>query len=470
MIKIAKTPNIYIEHTPNLDKYLTDGIYNADPEDKKAKANFKKVNKNPLKTFNLWVRVTKVVIVDEKKKQKAKKKLFKFDGTTINDAIKELDGEPEKLIKKFDEDAAKVVELQEQKEKEAEAEHIGVRNVILNDVWEKFYTHKTTGAGSKKWRDSTANNYTSFYNVWIRRQSLNSQGEPKILPKVTNEELGSTPITHIKSIDCVTLINDIVNAKKSLRTATTVIEVLRPMFDWYYKMYEIDKSNPVPSKSDYELKGEHDNRRGVSVSLAKVKKLYETIDSYDDDLFRNVFMWLRTGRRRNEVVTLQMKSIDTEAKDFSILAVHNKAKVLMQYRLRPELLDTLPEDYDTDDEEQEESYLFDSPVKPGQPIHVDSITKHWNIIKKKVGGDFRLNGQKEKFINLHLHDIRHIIGGVMKSAEIPEETRAKVLGHKRVGVTDRYGKHYYGDIDRAYQLFLDIVYGVVPSDTKWGTV
>jgi len=425
MIKINNYPKLYIEYDSKIDKYLTDGVLDLTTN------TFKKANKNPIKTFNLWVRVSKVVEVNGERLQKSKKKLYKVDGETLRDALDARKDKPKELLLQFDVDAVKAKELQELKERQAEAYHVEKSNAILNDVWDEFYKHKTTGAKTTKWRETTAKTYKSFFNVWMR-----------------DTPLGLTPLSEITKDDCISLIDE-VHEQRTLRTATTVIEVLRPMFDWYLDKYDIDRRNPVPSKKDYKL----DNARVIDISLAQVKKLYKAIDTYDNELMRDVFMWLKTGRRRGEVITLKLENIDTIDKTVLIEAEHNKAKVDMTYRLRPELEATIPDSPTSKN-------LFD--------VHKDTVTTHWGIIREKIGGTFKLNGKRVDFTKLHLHDLRHIIGGIMKSAEVPEEIRGKVLGHKRQGITERYGLDYYGDIDRAYQLFLDIVYGVIPSDTKWG--
>ncbi len=435
-IRIENYPNFYMVEDEKISKYLSDGVLDLDSK------KFKTANKTPIKDFAIQIRVTKLI----DKKQKSKKKLMKFNGVTILQALKNMADLPEDLLSQMkSESDTKQIEA-EKKAKQIETEQAEKSNRILNDVWDEFYKSKTSGARTDKWRDSTAKTYKSFYNVWMR-----------------DTDLGSTPMQDITKNDCIALIDDVAELR-TLRTATTVIEVLRPLFDWYFEENDIDKRNPVPSKKNYKLSGEHDNKRVVDVPLSQIKKLYEVIDNYDSDLFRNVFMWIRTGRRRGEVITLQMGNINVTKKHFTIEARNNKAKVKMQYRLRPELEATLIEVTNPKD------YLFESDRNKGEHIHVDSITKHWNKIKEKVGGVFELNQKEVDFTTLHLHDIRHIINGVLKRAEVPQEIREKVLGHKNTSINERYGVGYYDDIDKSYQLFLDIVYGVVPEDTKWGAV
>ncbi len=441
LIRIKGAKNIYYLEDDQIADYLTDGVLDIDSE------IYKKANKKrALKSFSLQVRVTKVV--DGKQKYKRKKIIFGIDDNlTIRKALNKIaeDGEVKKLLDQIKTDA-QVKKIQaEEAVQHAKADQEEKSSRILDDVWDEFYDHKVDGTDSElgMWRPSTARTYKSFYSKWIN-----------------NTDLGNTPIKEISKEQCDMLITS-VKKERSLRTASTVIEVLKPVFDWYFEKYDINQKNPVPKKKKkvWDLK----NERIIDISLLQVKRLYSVIDHYDDELFRKVFLWLRTGRRRGEIISLRMDAIDIEDKTFMIEAENNKADEDMVYALRPELEATLIKVTDPKD------YLFESLVKKGQPIHVDTVTKHWKKIIAKTGGTFKLNGKRVPIDNLHLHDLRHIISGVLKRAEVPEEVRGKVLGHKRTSITDRYGVEYYGDIDKAFQLFLDIVYGVVPEDTKWGT-
>jgi len=470
LINIKDYDNFWIESNDLLQDYLLE-VECPERIKKKKKDEkcfildlksdiYKKKNKSTaLKDFTLLVRVSKVV----DKTQKFKKKKFIFssaDNLTLLQALIKHSNTPEDLLSQIESEAEKQKSLDEAKVKQAKVDHVKKSNVILNDVWDEFYLHKTTGAKTTKWRDTTKTTYESFYNVWIRRLSQDKRGNPKELPLVSNEKLGLTPLSEVTKDDCITLIDD-VNELRSLRTATTVIEVLRPMFDWYFDKYEVDRRNPVPSKKDYEL----NNKRIVDLSLLQVRELYQSIDNYNNVYFKNMLLWIRTGRRRGEIVNLKIENIDTIDKSFMVEVETNKAKVDMTYALRPELEDTL------NDIKDGQIYLFESPRISGQSIDANEVSKnHWTKIRDSISGTFKLNGKRVGFTKLHLHDIRHIINGVLKRAEVPQEIREKVLGHKNTSINERYGVGYYDDIDKAYQLFLDIVYGVVPKDIKWGTV
>jgi len=419
LTRVENYNNFWIEKTPELEPYLTEGFMDM------SSGIYKEENRSkPLKDFVLVVRVSKVV----DGKQKFKKKKFAYtikEKTTLFQALKNLADVPEQLLSKIVSDAEANKIAAAIKVKHAQADELEKVNRILNDAWDDFYKTKTQGAG-KKWRDSTANTYKSFYNVWIR-----------------DTELGYTPVKSITKQSVKNLIDEVAEIRM-LRTATTVIEVLRPMLDWYFDEYEIDKRNPVPSKKEYPF----DNVRVIDIELPEIKKLYDAMDAHEHS---NIFKWLRTGRRRGEVVGLTAEHIDLSGSSFLVTADTNKAKIDMEYKLRDELRETISVD---------SGKLFD--------VYKDTISDSFKEVVTGLNGTFKLRGKRCPLSDLHLHDLRHLISGVLKKASVPEEIRAKVLGHKRSSITDRYGANYYEDIDEAYQLFLDIVYGVKPEATKWG--
>ncbi len=431
--KIKNYPNFSYVEDEKIGKYLTKNILDMDSKE------FKPLKKTPYKDFIIQIRVSKML----DGKQKSKKKLFKFtkaNDKTIIKALQGLKDIPEEMLSQMKTDDEKKISIALQVQQLKTDKAAQAKNRTLNEVWGEFSAYKKNGTDAElsQWRSSTYSSYKSFYNVWIEGTSL-----------------GDTPIKEVTKDQCNALIGHI-KQTRSLRTASTVIEVLRPLFDWYFEKHNINLSNPVPKKKKkaFNLK----NERVIDISIPQIKKLYKAMDNYEDPLFRKVFMWLRTGRRRGEILSLEIEHIDLESNSFLIEAKNNKANVDMEYVLRPELKEEIIPG---------EKYIFESPRVKGQQVHPDTITKHWNTVKENIGGTFKLNGKRISITLLHLHDIRHIINGVLKSAEVPEEVRNKVLGHKNTSINNRYGKAYYNDADRAYQLFIDIVYGVVPEHMKW---
>ena len=395
---------------------------------------YKKASRTPLRNFSIEIRVSKL----HEGKQRFKKQRYTYkDKTTLTKAIEELNREPARLLAELEQE---IREGNVQRKKR-------ISKATVTDAWDLFYEKKTTPSEElRNWKPTTARTYQNFFNKWIR-----------------GTRLGDTPIAELQKEDATDLIRRVME-KNTVRTATTAIEVLRPLVDWWYEENDIPRRNPVPKKSAYRF----DNSRVVQVELDTVRALFEAMDEYERIgiseyayLYKRLFIWLRSGRRRGEIISLPRKQIDIEAGDFIVKAGENKAGVDMQYPLLDDMRANLP----GDDEPGE--WLFESPRAPGEHIRPDTVIHHWEALLDAVGGNFRLRGETRPIRELHLHDLRHIIAGILKKGEVPDYVRSKVLGHKLPGITERYGPGYYGDIGRAQRLAYAIIRGSVPADTKW---
>lgn len=71
---------------------------------------------------------------------------------------------------------------------------------------------------------------------------------------------------------------------------------------------------------------------------------------------------------------------------------------------------------------------------------------------------------------LHLHDIRYIIGTVLRDSGVGEDIRALVLGHTRSSVIARYATSNAELADEVYQFFLDKLRGRIDPKAKWTEV
>jgi integrase len=86
-----------------------------------------------------------------------------------------------------------------------------------------------------------------------------------------------------------------------------------------------------------------------------------------------------------------------------------------------------------------------------------TVRNHWDKVLK-------IAKIKEK---LHIHDIRHIIGTILRDSGVNEELRALVLGHTRSSVTARYASQNAKLANELYQFFLDKIYGRIDVKAKW---
>lgn len=296
----------------------------------------------------------------------------------------------------------------------------------LNEYWLDYVNYKETTVSAKEsWKDSTSKDMKSFYNAWIKPSKMN-----KML------------ITDIAREDVESLISKVKN-KRSLRTAKKVTEALAPLFKRYYHDNKIFELNPA----SIDL-GDLNNVREVVVSLQEAKKLYTAMFNYPIVKYRNVFIWLATGRRLGEVLSLKTDAVNIDKKLFDVMPENSKSGKKLTFILRPELEDTL---------EGKNGLIH--PSEKDTVMDGSTIRKHWKKVLESVG----LEG-------LHMHDIRHIIGTVLRDSGVGEDIRALVLGHTRSSVTARYATANAELADEVYQFFLDKINGTIDSKTKWSEV
>ena len=293
----------------------------------------------------------------------------------------------------------------------------------LCEYWNEYTEHKETTVSAKEsWRPSTAKDMKSFYNAWIKPSKLNKM----LVTEITREDVESL-ISKVKK-------------ERSLRTAKKVTEALAPLFKRYYTANKIVELNPASIDI-----GDLNNVREVVVSLEEAKALYDAMFNYPIEKYRNVFVWLATGRRLGEVLSLDVSAVNIEKKQFDVIPENSKSGKKLTFILRPELEETI---------KGKEGLIH--PSDKGTIMDGSTIRKHWKKVLVVAGLE-----------DLHMHDIRHIIGTVLRDSGVGEDIRALVLGHTRSSVTARYATANAELSDEVYQFFLDKVEGKINPKTKW---
>ena len=245
-------------------------------------------------------------------------------------------------------------------------------------------------------KPKTIKSYESFYNTWIR-----TNVGMRCIQDITKEELQDI-VNHITKI-------------RAPRTAKTLKEVLNPTFKQYMHL-GIIQNNPIELiefKKFYNIKN-------PDLSDEQIKSLYKEIYNYQQEPFRSIFIWLSTGRRVNEVLTLKWENINLDKKLFTITAEDNKSGREMKYQLDEDLLATLHPI-------KKEGYVFPSIKDINKKMHNDTLKRHWKNIVDNAGLE-----------NIRIHDLRHIVGLKLVNAGISLEVIASVLGHTTTSITKRY--------------------------------
>jgi len=352
--------------------------------------------------YKLHLRVQ--ILKDGKKYQKKKTKSFS-KVTTLNKAIDKMIA----LRTEISED------LKDGTIQEERATGINKDTPLtLNLLFDNHIKQKENTLAEK-----TINSYKGFYNTWIR-----------------DNVIGNTLIKDITKSQLQSIVNKILK-KRAPRTAKTLKEVLNPIFRQQFFSGTIT-SNPIEL---LEFK-KFDNTKNPELSEDEIKILYQAIRDYDyeDDVFKNIFIWLSHGRRVNEVLSLQWDDINIEDGTYTIKLESNKARKNMIYGLSDELLDTLS------NRDKTAKYIFHSINDKNKKMHNDTIKRHW----LKILEDAELE-------NIRIHDLRHIVGLTLVNAGESLETIAAVLGHTTTSITKRYSKVRTETATKATSKFMEII-------------
>jgi len=276
---------------------------------------------------------------------------------------------------------------------------------ILNDIFDDYINGKRHTL-----KDKTINSYIGFYNTWLR------------------DGIGKLKIDSISRSDLQAVVYHVLSLRAP-RTAKTLKEVINPIFKHYLHAGYI-ATNPVEL---LEFK-KFDNVKNPQLSDAQIKSLYNAINQYDIEPFRSIFVWLATGRRVNEVLSLKWSDIDLNRGTYVIIPENNKAGKRMEYLLDDDLL------FVVNHIQKNGIYLFPAIKNQNNKMHNDTIKKHWVKILTNTNL-VRIDEKTKKVMPLiRIHDLRHIVGLKLVNAGVSLEVIASVLGHTTTNVTKRYSK------------------------------
>ena len=343
----------------------------------------KEITKAPTYINRDYKLILRITIINVSGERAETNKIFSFSKkVTFLQAIKEVASKREEFLAK----------LKDGKHKEAK-----IKIPTLSQAWERYMDMKQNQLSI-----NTLASYNLFTHKWI----------------LSDTKLAKTPITHITTEMLQKIVNKILNLGMSPRTSKSVKEALRPMFNLYL-LEGVLKTNPAILIQIPKF----DNQVNVELDDEKIKELYDALYNYPVEPFRSIFVWLSHGRRLNEVLSLEWRDINLTAGTYNIRYENNKVRKPMTYKLSNELMQTL-ENID----KQQSKYVFHAIKSTSKKMDKGTIRTHWDKILAKLG------------IKIRIHDLRHLIGGVLVSEGKTLEQIASILGHTSTSVTKRYSK------------------------------
>lgn len=200
----------------------------------------------------------------------------------------------------------------------------------------------------------------------------------------------------------------------AIRTKRKVYQTVNPVYSHILATTDHIIKTPASMKG----LGKVNNERNISLSVKETKELFTELANYDHSIIRGVFMFLMHGRRLNEVLTLDWKDINFKAGTYTIRAENNKARIDMTYSITDRLQVVLDSFY-----KQKSGFVFPAINDESKQLSSDTVRNHWKS-------------------ELHLHDLRHLIGGHLVNMGVSYEIIGAILGHTPTtgNITSRYSK------------------------------
>lgn len=288
----------------------------------------------------------------------------------------------------------------------------------LNDLWEDYIEHKKVTL-------SPDNIYSmqTFYNKWIAKQ------------------IGDMNITKVITADLQSIVKKILTSYKKQsakdkaqgkpkerykpRTAKTVLDIMRPMFK-----YAIDQ-NIVQFNPALKIEiPKFDNTVDFELSEEERLRLFDEIQQYEILKYRGIMLFLYYGRRLNEALTLDWRSIHFDQNIYVVEAIYAKNTRRTEYPL-PKVITEFLKEYGI----KKNGFVFSG--EKTNHVTESTFRPHWNKVIKRAGIDA-----------MRIHDTRHALGNTFINRGESLENIGKVLGHSSVAVTKRYAKTNLQTADR----------------------
>ncbi len=287
---------------------------------------------------------------------------------------------------------------------EDESKSNALQIITLDEVWEDYVKHKTV-TSAKLWSDTATRTMKSTYKNHI------------------SPVIGKKRAIRVGYEDVEKCILKMRANGLSARMENGIISALRPMFTWWYIRKGLIDSRTNPATNQEARPSE---LRTVSLTWKQMEKLFKAMYNYHDERFRQVWIWVSTGRRINEVLSLTHDDI----KDgyYTILSEKNKVRKPMMYKVPKGA--TLP---------KYEGWVHTSPRNRDKPLTQPTVDKQWVALRTLVG-----------LHSFNKHDIRHLIETVLTDSDCPQRTINMVLGHIEAGAS----KHYKNSKLRQYSFSL----------------
>lgn len=277
-----------------------------------------------------------------------------------------------------------------------------------------------------------------FNTIEVYKTALNNHSKP-----LHNKYLDEIKISDIQSI--------ITNLMKTRAPATVSV------FGRTLRVFLRDLKAPVVLEWDKLKFPEVDNVKKYVLKLDDTKKIIACMRAYsgttvDGETFyvfeeiRNIFAFLLTGRRINEVIGLKYSDINFENKTFTIPSSRAKGKTALHFNIDDNLLEAIHSQARINNidlnKELPDKVLFEY-CRETPRYHFQNLLASMGLPK------------------LRLHDIRHMLASTLIQNKAAIADVSVMLGHSSIKTTEqRYANKSADQASRATDALNDLMRGI----------
>ncbi len=319
---------------------------------------------------------------------------------------------------------------------EVEDGYTPTKNIKL-DALSKLYFESLKDTA---WSDTKNNIYNRYLGTYdeinktpkkvTRRPTEKEQKRQKIFDK---NKIGHRSLDSIKEMHIEKILREMHKQGLKPRTQKTIIEVLKPMFNFAVKN-KIIRDNPtlgitvkVPSQ-----------KKIVTNATDLFRKVYVGISAYyhDRPYYRALFLFGFTGRRKGEILNLKWENIDFTHNYYWI--EDTKTDDQQKYQLPTYLIEPLQGIMDN-----REGLVFKSHIPYTKEEIKEREKKNLctNPNLKKVINVDRQMRQLKKYLeldSLSMHYMRNILVSALAEQGIEAISLSGILGHKDPNTINKY--------------------------------
>jgi integrase len=244
--------------------------------------------------------------------------------------------------------------------------------------------------------------------------------------------LGSLSLNELNYKDYQNFANNLLNNPSpvsgkilKVKTAKHVLSILSSIVK-YAKMNEYYKGD---DRVKYVELPKFDNRCYFTPNADTQRKYIKAILTFNEPIYKDIFLFLLHGRRLSEVLTLSWEFIDMNEYIMYLPANKNKSKKNLSFSLTDKQIHVL-RSYQLIEHEVQitpfiKGYVFKNP-NTGE--RYKDVRKAWHRL---------LNGAN--LPKIRIHDIRHLVATyLVNELQLPVEQVSHTLGHSDIKITQQY--------------------------------